>query len=334
MLVVNSHHDIASGDGAPRLYYRVDGSNFTALAPTSSVQDTFYFIIPGVPEGSKVDYYFGVQNLEGTLLATLPEGGRGINPPGNIAPLNFFSYLASQINSLTLCSNTVPKPLIGQASLYDTIFVEPQGVLLDVDVEVDINHTYTGNLEIYLSRPGKSIALSIGNGGSGNNYSGTIFDDEASFPITEGSPPFTGSYQPEEPLSTFDGDEINGYWVLRVFDNSMSYQAALNDWCLHLNYSPMVNIQAYDDQRTMLHQNFPNPFRNETTFSFEIDSPSNVRISLVDMMGRELGDITNRIYSAGEHQLKWNAQNLPQGRYFYRLQTDDHVEVKSMMIIK
>jgi hypothetical protein len=52
------------------------------------------------------------------------------------------------------------------------------------------------------------------------------------------------------------------------------------------------------------------------------------------MLGRELGDIIDQRFTKGKHSTTWHAGGLPQGRYFYRLQTDDNVEVRSLMIVK
>jgi len=66
------------------------------------------------------------------------------------------------------------------------ITISTQGTITDVDVKViDIHHTYDADLNIYLVHPdGTNITLSDDNGGSGNNYMNTVFDDEASTLIT------------------------------------------------------------------------------------------------------------------------------------------------------
>ncbi len=45
------------------------------------------------------------------------------------------------------------------------------------------------------------VELSTDNGSTGDNYTNTVFDDEASTAITAGTAPFTGSYRPEGSLS-------------------------------------------------------------------------------------------------------------------------------------
>ncbi|RLD35021.1 MAG: hypothetical protein DRI83_07315, partial [Bacteroidetes bacterium] len=110
-LVVNSNHAVATGGNSPRLYYSVDEGNFLELQPSGTVLDTFFFTIPGQVMGTKVDYYLAAQNEDATMVATLPGGGKGINPPGTIQPENFFTYIIDDIYNLIACSNTTPKPI-------------------------------------------------------------------------------------------------------------------------------------------------------------------------------------------------------------------------------
>lgn len=93
--------------------------------------------------------------------------------------------------------------------------------IADVDVAVDIEHPWTGDLSLSLISPeGVSVDLSSGNGRSGDNYTDTIFDDQAETSITAGIAPFTGRYKPESPLSVFDDQEAAGTWKLNVKDGA------------------------------------------------------------------------------------------------------------------
>ncbi len=335
-LLVNTNHTVGTGVNAPRLYYRVDEGSFNALLPSDIVQDTFFFIIPGQPMGSKVDYYLAAQNEASTLVATLPGGGRGIDPPGSVMPEDLFTYVIADIESMTACSNTLPKPIQDLQNLYDTIRITQEGVLLDMNVEIDAIHTYDGDVEIYLIGPGgNEIDLCIGHGGSGNNFTGTIFDDQAEVPISQGTAPFTGSFKPNEPLSAFTGQQITGDWILRIYDNALNDQGMLTDWCLDILYSgDPVYVAETGKENMVLHQNHPNPFRDETTFTFELAENNNVSIVIYDVMGRNLGTVADRRFTAGTHSIKWNAGDLPQGQYYVRMQADSYTAVKSMMIVK
>ena len=62
-------------------------------------------------------------------------------------------------------------------------------------VALDITHTWDSDLDISLIAPDgiTIIDLSSDNGGSGDNYTATIFREDAVTPITSGSAPFTGT---------------------------------------------------------------------------------------------------------------------------------------------
>ncbi len=102
-----------------------------------------------------------------------------------------------------------------------TITVPDTGSATDVNMNLDIEHTHVSDLDLFLIGPDSTrVELFSGVGGSGNNFAGTILDDEALTPITAGSAPFSGSFQPEEALSTFNGRAISGTWTLEVTDQS------------------------------------------------------------------------------------------------------------------
>lgn len=104
-----------------------------------------------------------------------------------------------------------------------------------VSVRVNITHTYDGDLVLTLISPsGNSINLSNRRGGSGDNFTNTLFTANASLTIAQGSAPFTGSYRPDGPFSALTGN-ANGTWVLKVADLASTDVGTLNNWTLTLN---------------------------------------------------------------------------------------------------
>ncbi len=73
--------------------------------------------------------------------------------------------------------------------------------IVDVNVTINITHTNDEDLDIFLMLPTARDRASTDNGNGGDNYTNTIFDDAAGISITAASPPFTGTFRPEEPLS-------------------------------------------------------------------------------------------------------------------------------------
>ncbi|MGV7107935.1 GEVED domain-containing protein, partial [Flavobacterium sp. U410] len=107
------------------------------------------------------------------------------------------------------------------------------------NIALDITHTWDADLDIYIIAPdGTSVELSTDNGGSGDNYTGTIFSASAATLITSGTAPFTGVYKPEGDLSTLMGIDADGIWILRVCDDGVGDTGTLNSWSISFTVAP------------------------------------------------------------------------------------------------
>jgi subtilisin-like proprotein convertase family protein len=338
VVTINSPQVLAlSGANAPRLYYKVNTGPLQYSNAFYNNIDTFKFTIPGQSLGTTVSYYFAAQDLLGRFVGTLPAGGRGINPPGIIAPAALFTYQVANIDTFSQCSVTLPKPILDNQTTYDTIHVTQYGNIVDLNVNLTIYHTWDGDLSISLWAPGISeIDLSSGNGGSGDNYINTTFDDEAAIPITAGTPPFTGSYRPEQPLSTFDNYPVWGNWILKVADNATQDTGMLMSWCLLFQRS-IINTVGQNEQplKFELSQNYPNPFNSSTRISFTLGRKSDVRIIIYDVLGREVKSLVNGKMNEGRFDIYLSTNDLASGVYFYSMYIDGNFfSTKKMILLK
>jgi hypothetical protein len=68
-----------------------------------------------------------------------------------------------------------------------------------------------------------------------------------------------------------------------------------------------------------LEQNYPNPFNPSTVIRYQLLVASQVKLDIVDLLGREVVTIVSEHKTAGYYQVEWNASGLPSGVYFYRL---------------
>jgi hypothetical protein len=71
-------------------------------------------------------------------------------------------------------------------------------------------------------------------------------------------------------------------------------------------------------------QNFPNPFNPETEITFGLPERSTVKITILDLLGREVMTLTNAEYRAGYQRVRWdgtdsNGNKIGSGIYFYRI---------------
>jgi subtilisin-like proprotein convertase family protein len=146
------------------------------------------------------------------------------------------------------CSGPCVGPIVDVSTVAYSMFVPIEYHITDLNVRVNINHTYDGDVSMWLVAPwGDSITLSTNNGGSGDNYTNTVFDDEATTPITSGVAPFLGSYVPEELLAGVDGYNALGTWQLVINDNYAGDTGYLNCWCLEFQYDYILAVELLGD---------------------------------------------------------------------------------------
>ncbi len=106
----------------------------------------------------------------------------------------------------------------------------------DVNVLINLTHTFDNDLQIARVSPsGTEVILANHFGSSGNNFTNTVFDDEATSPIGSGVAPFTGAFQPSQPLAGLDGTTGQGTWKLVVRDQVGGDSGVLLNWRLILN---------------------------------------------------------------------------------------------------
>ncbi len=337
-LTAISARTIANGVNMPRLYYNLNGGSYQVLNPDEITGNSYKFAIPGQAFGTTVNYYFAVQDQEGIIIETLPRGGRGINPPGTLAPETTYTYLVAPDYTLTYCSNSVPKAIPDLSTIYDTIQITLAGGIKDINVNVNIDHTRVSTLNLSLIGPdGTTIDLSSDNGGSGSNFTNTTFDDEALISIKSGIAPYTGSFKPEQPLSTYDVKAISGNWILKIQDDAVSQVGALLNWCITMNYYDVsVGVQKNEMAKSFsLGQNFPNPVVSGlTSIPFSLANPGKVEIDLFDLYGRKISNITSDYFESGLKIVSADLSGIPAGTYFYRLSHGNEAETKMMLIAR
>jgi hypothetical protein len=84
----------------------------------------------------------------------------------------------------------------------------------------------------------------------------------------------------------------------------------------------------------VLYQNYPNPFNPTTNIRFRISDFGFVFLKIYDALGNEVKTLVNENKSVGEYQVKFSANGLTSGIYYYRLETKDFSETKKMILLK
>jgi len=117
-----------------------------------------------------------------------------------------------------------------------TIWVDKDITITDLNVKLNIEHTAVGDLNIVLLSPRfVPYTLVAGRGGTGDNFTATVLDDQASMAIRDGVAPFNGSFKPEVSLAGLNGQNARGGWTLVVGDTKFRDSGKLVNWTLEFN---------------------------------------------------------------------------------------------------
>jgi GEVED domain/Calx-beta domain/Domain of unknown function DUF11/Secretion system C-terminal sorting domain len=95
------------------------------------------------------------------------------------------------------------------------------------------------------------------------------------------------------------------------------------------NFDPSVIPEGY-----VLEQNYPNPFNPQTSIRFALPETGNVKIVVVDMLGRAISTLVDGPMQAGSHEVLFDASNLPSGTYIYRLEAEGVAVTRLLSLVK
>jgi len=185
------------------------------------------------PEGGPFATAFDGEEVNGTWTLAICDEFGGDTGTVNSWSISFYDGTTTHNGSVgAIPDNGCPVDTSYTASTANTGTLGSEWVI--DNVTLDITHTWDGDLDIRLSSPsGTVLSLSNENGGSGDNYTNTVFVDGGA-PITSGSAPFTGSFEPEGGTfaATFGGEPVNGAWTLLICDEFGGDVGTLNSWSI------------------------------------------------------------------------------------------------------
>jgi lysyl endopeptidase len=132
------------------------------------------------------------------------------------------------------------------------------------------------------------------------------------------------------------GDSVRCLWRVYAYNGLDSLVSDGSARLLTLkrntvSINPISNVVPVEFK---LHNNYPNPFNPETKIRFDIPNSQRVSLKIYNMLGKEIAILVNEVLSTGVYEVNWNAINFSSGTYFYRLETDNFVDTKRMVLLK
>ncbi|MGE5810468.1 MAG: T9SS type A sorting domain-containing protein, partial [Ignavibacteria bacterium] len=83
-----------------------------------------------------------------------------------------------------------------------------------------------------------------------------------------------------------------------------------------------------------LEQNYPNPFNPSTTIRFAVPQAGKVTLNVYNVLGEKIRDLISGFYETGIHSVNFDGKDLNSGVYIYKLQSENFVKVKKMLLMK
>jgi len=105
-----------------------------------------------------------------------------------------------------------------------------------------------------------------------------------------------------------------------------------------LRFEPQKNVgtsERTDELNSFtLSDNFPNPFNASTVTEYTLLNDSSVELTIHKMTGQKIAVLKEGTERAGKHSVRWDAGDLANGVYFYRLKAGSFIEMKKMLLLR
>uniref|UniRef100_UPI00404A043A reprolysin-like metallopeptidase n=1 Tax=Gelidibacter sp. TaxID=2018083 RepID=UPI00404A043A len=244
-----------------------------------------------------------------------------------------FTFTTENITCDTFTAVDTPisiNPVGTNLSYTSIINIEPDFPITDVNVKINIPHTWVNDLDITLTSPqGTVILLTSDNGANGaQNYTNTVFDQQATLPITGASAPFTGSFIPEGNLSSLNGQMSGGNWTLTVVDDTDQDGGTINEFTIDLCVEGSLSLDENIISEFLV---FPNPNKGEFTVKLNSTSGEDIKIEVYDIRGRKI--FSNKYNSISNFNQVIRLNNVQSGMYLVNV-NDGRGQVTKKIIVE
>jgi len=141
-------------------------------------------------------------------------------------------------------------------------------------------------------------------------------------------------------------EQLNYMWIVPDNPTNQGIIIIVQDNSASVDYQDMCSPFTINETTTgitdknnqpkdfIIYPAYPNPFNNSTIISFKLPEKSQVKINVFNIVGEEVKTLVNSEMQPGLHKIRWNADEVPSGVYFYAIETKNFVETRKLILLK
>ena len=124
---------------------------------------------------------------------------------------------------------------------------------------------------------------------------------------------------------------------LVMFIQSTRYRQIYQGYRLPFSELQITSVEEEQEQLPQalsLLGNYPNPFNASTVIKFVVPSSGKVNLDVYNLAGEKISSLLSEVLDAGEHSVTFDADGLPSGIYFYKLDYSGQIITQRMALVK
>ncbi|MBV6478261.1 MAG: hypothetical protein HGGPFJEG_01011 [Ignavibacteria bacterium] len=130
--------------------------------------------------------------------------------------------------------------------------------------------------------------------------------------------------------------QLAGNFTKILFNNASHFIASLiyTSWVNAGSPVFVNNAETSVPENYYLGQNYPNPFNPTTMIEYNLLKSGLIKLTVFDLLSREIAILVDGEQNAGTYKVSFDGMNLSSGIYFYKLEAEDFIETKKMILIR
>ncbi|TDR24684.1 reprolysin-like metallopeptidase [Flavobacterium cheniae] len=212
------------------------------------------------------------------------------------------------------------------AVVSNTINVPTTATISDVNIGLDVTHTYPQDLQIAINHPDATQVLVWNRACAGNdNFNVTLNDGSAVFSCAAN---MTGTFAPSSPLSVFNGKSSNGVWTLLARDGYNGDIGQVDSWSIEIcSQTVTLSSESFGLENFTL---YPNPNNGNFNIQFTSTSGNEIKVNVHDIRGREI--YSKSYTNNGLFNENLQLSNVQSGVYLVTVEDGSIKETKKIVV--